>query len=53
MAQIDMIIALIDRERERLFVASIKETDKDLKTVGSLASKISPENIRKVATAYY
>jgi len=53
MAQIEMIVCLMNRERERLLVAMIKEPDHSLRWVGTLATKLTDANIRKVATAYY
>ena len=44
---------MIMREKERLQVAMIKESDKDLRQVGWYAGKLSEKNIMRVATNYY
>ena len=44
---------ILQRERERLFVSSLKETEQALKQVGWFASKVTDETLLKVATSYY
>jgi len=53
MAQINMIEIMINRERDRIVAAMVKEPDSTLRNVGNLAYKLTPASVTKVATAYY